>query len=516
MTGEGFMQFKSDLLLIIRLSIILMISMFCRLSFSQVPSEYLEARLEKKVFKIVRAYDELAVAVVKVSYSRQAQVKLPASPFIISNKFIQEQPEKVRSILITIISVLDISDGVKKIISDSTTIDGVVPKIEFKEFPKGFLPQNEKVDYDKLVDKLIAGWWSRVEERSPAIIGGSAFIGFVILFFGIMAILSGRKRLNIMDKSIKSLVGAIQDSGGSGGGGAGLAASYSSQLSPGLAPLDQRAGEAADEVSAYLNELSMEGLIALLMDCYWSREDSYAAFVWNRLKLERREAILGSMQDLDEYILFLSGISEVDRGYASDPYFITPLAINESDNVSLTEAIRSEPSLLNRISSIRLQYLDLSASERISLRKDAEGLDAGLASPRLEKSEPRDLRRKMVIKVNSIEEEQRLASMDEIDLETKEEVQTLIWAEGLSDPDLESILNQFSARDLAEAWVGPEDLLSKFSKMLPLRKLQLLENYLKKDPGSRNSQSYLAMHKMIVAYLRQAEHPEVREQVSAA
>ena len=66
MTGGGFMQFKSDLLLIIRLSIILMISMFCRLSFSQVPSEYLEARLEEKVFKIVRAYDELAVAVVKV------------------------------------------------------------------------------------------------------------------------------------------------------------------------------------------------------------------------------------------------------------------------------------------------------------------------------------------------------------------------------------------------------------------------------------------------------------------
>ncbi|MNL84237.1 hypothetical protein D3C87_2121440 [compost metagenome] len=55
------------------------------------------------------------------------------------------------------------------------------------------------------------------------------------------------------------------------------------------------------------------------------------------------------------------------------------------------------------------------------------------------------------------------------------------------------VLARFDARTLAEAWIGPTEVLQSLESHLPEKKLKLLNNYRQKTAPSRHSPVFSAL-----------------------
>ena len=69
-------------------------------------------------------------------------------------------------------------------------------------------------------------------------------------------------------------------------------------------------------------------------------------------------------------------------------------------------------------------------------------------------------------------------------------VKTLAWLALKSPEEIKAVLSQFDTRSLAEAWVGPEEVLKALEAHLPEKKLKLLLVYKEKSNPSRNNDVY--------------------------
>jgi len=256
-------------------------------------------------------------------------------------------------------------------------------------------------------------------------------------------------------------------------------------------------------------EFPETALLALLTDCYWSAKDGYGAFIWNHISVVQKQKLLEQhVPFLEDYAKFLSQrVAEaVDLALEQDPAYLHPLAIFHLDNEGVTDLIKKHPGLLRSLSFLRVQSLKLGIAERIALgQKGSRDRSSGSTDlKRMAPSLPRVLPERLGLRLQNLEQEQELLDLPNLTFEVMSEVPSLGWLLRVPQETAAQILGEYSARDLASAWVAPEPVLRALGALLPDKKRQLLESYRTRLTPTRHGAVALAIHKRVLGVLEGA------------
>ena len=450
--------------------------------------------MEDRITKIMEGYDPKALVLVSVE-PEQEKTSLPGTPFIVSNTDVQDKLGKkaIKAIKVSLYTELQtLPSELKEVIELSTQDIGPKPTIDLNPLPSGY-KDRQAVVIESVKDEVLGLFGDQARLGLYGVILVVAVIFLSMFILALLLVFAVRKNIKKMETSMASLISAVQDSAPSSGGPAMSAGPSQNSQGP--------ASGSSDGENDLFSELSEASLMAMLTDCYWGEHDAYAAFIWARIPYTKKKLILEKIEFLEDYASFLTQVGEIDLALAQEPAYLNPLDILDVDNDTITEAVRENPGIINMLPTLRRDKLSLGAIERIEINRNADG-EKVEQFPKLSSGPHRILKRISQIKVNSVDEEQQLLEMKDMDLDTKESIPSLIWMNDLSEDEIEQVLRPFNARDLAGAWIGPEETLEKMKHVLPPRKRELLESYIGEGLGSRDSTIYQEIHKASIALLR--------------
>lgn len=245
-----------------------------------------------------------------------------------------------------------------------------------------------------------------------------------------------------------------------------------------------------------IKALPLSGFEALFIDCYWSSCDDYSAFVWSDANNEQKKHVIENYPFLKEYIKYISKVEQIDRGYAVDAYYLSALDINHIDNEALTELIRKTPALFKVISTIRKENLYLTIEEQIAMSKHNLAVVPNIDFSKIPESSQRQVKAIEMVVIRDVKEEELIIQNQKLTTEEMELIPTLGWFKYLNTEQTQEILQKFSARDIASAWIGPDSVLSELKKLMPEKKQKLLTDYLATIKASRYSQAFKKLHKL--------------------
>jgi len=462
--------------------------------------------LESRIAPIIRAIDPAALVFVRVKTVIKDSAPLPGTPFVVQDLTLKDatgdiQIEKVEINILTrkpkfsktITSLIhEISDGLGP-------VDLRVQKLPTELRPKAEAPPKPPPAPPKRAPGFLP--WLVESLRDPMA------IPIAFLAFGLMMLISfqwGTFRLGRVVKSgLASLATSVENGGASSAavstamaGGSAAGAEATSSLSAG--------GSGSDAASDLLAGLPAEGLVAILADCYWCEYDAYAAYLWKRIPVEKRKDLLLQVDFLSEYAAYLTGMREQTLGAEQEPCYLQPLPIWHIDNATLTGVVRSNPQLRFRISSLRVARLALQPRERVDIIRSGIS-SAPMALPDFKgfpASAKRQLKMRTEIPLNTVAEEKEIMALPNLSIDIMESVPSLAWLAGLPEAVVREVLGGFTARDLAAAWVGPEEILTKLAGFLPEKKQAMLKSYSSQVVPSRNSPVFRTLHQRSIALLR--------------
>lgn len=253
-----------------------------------------------------------------------------------------------------------------------------------------------------------------------------------------------------------------------------------------------------------LKDFTFEGVLAILTDCYWSENDPYASYIWKRIPLELKHSLVKKVSFLEEYAKYISTLEEKNLGYEQDPYYLAPIPVFHINNRILTELIREYPALFGLISDLRKESLTLSLKERIIITEIDWGEDIEIPDfTKIEPSPIRYIKNNTKLTISSIDEEIEVLEMENFPIELMEQIPTLAWLAFLDDNRISKIMQKFSARELAKAWIGPEEILERLLEILPGRKQDLLQSYKETIIPSRESYVFRTLHRESIKVFRE-------------
>jgi hypothetical protein len=340
-------------------------------------------------------------------------------------------------------------------------------------------------DIRKMQDRLAR--WAIIVLIAVVVIA-LAVIGMVVTF-----LTQSQRRNQLLQWGIGKLAESIETASGGGGGRAEtLAESRPAPVEAAAAMMDAR-GDA-------LAEFEDAGLLALMTDCYWSEKDGSAAWLWQRIPMARRKALIAKAAPLADYARMIAAVAPEECSYPQDPYYLDPLPLAQVSNADLVELVRQAPAIFPRLSRVRREALPLTMKEKLTLSQGVAGELPSLAG--LKASALRVLKQAASISVRSVEEERELLDLG-VDLAAMETIPSLIWLKRLKNMEAQAILNRFSARELAQAWIGPADVLSHLEALIPEKKRQLFNNYRQKTKPTRTAPAFLALHRATLDALRE-------------
>ncbi len=247
-----------------------------------------------------------------------------------------------------------------------------------------------------------------------------------------------------------------------------------------------------------------EQLAAMISDCYWCERDDYAAYLWRYSSAKDQKALIGKIDYMAEYGAYLAGIEPMDLGLESDPAYgaATPISIYHLNNEEITMLARRYPALVDRLSKMRHEHLKLSLIDRLEIQESAGKKKATVLPDfaELPSSPRRVLKNRIQLFVANADEERRLIQTKNLPPEIQAEVPTLGWLAKLPDAAIAEILAPFSPRELATAWIGPEEVLAHLERALPDRKREMMRSYRQKMAPSRTSPTFKALHAKSIEY----------------
>jgi hypothetical protein len=259
------------------------------------------------------------------------------------------------------------------------------------------------------------------------------------------------------------------------------------------------------------NEFSDESLLAVLSDAYWCGQDQFAAAYWQKIPVGRKQALLSRWPYGQDYVAYLAELEGEAANWDQHPYYLNPQPLDAVDNEAVVELTRKHAWLAGALSPMRLSSLPLSADEILALQQRSGKSDGErLVRDNLPKSAPRSIAHGVRIASRSNEDDQRLMGRSNANIDEIRQVVSLAWAVRLDQDSLKGILQKFTAYDLAQAWVGPGDLLAKFENSLPEKKLRMVKTYVERGIASRQSPAYMQLHDDIIAALDKGNASEGR------
>jgi hypothetical protein len=256
-----------------------------------------------------------------------------------------------------------------------------------------------------------------------------------------------------------------------------------------------------------ISDLPKNGALELLKDCYWSHSDNYAAYIWRRLKKSDAKDILDSDKELVAYGRYLANLPEVDHGFHKDSYYLNPLPLSKFSNEDLRRTIGKSLELISHLSPIRMRNLKLSAIEKVKIVESKESDPKKLAdlTATMKSSEPRRLPSSFTIEVQTIDDEKDLMAQSGLSFQIKEQAVSWIWSKDVEDKKLEEIFKDYSAQDLALAWVGPDEILERLKTLVPEKKFGLMQSYMEKARPNRHSPVFKEIHRRILDSQREVD-----------
>lgn len=249
---------------------------------------------------------------------------------------------------------------------------------------------------------------------------------------------------------------------------------------------------------------SDECFTALLSDCYWCQEDTYAAFVWSRIPVSQKRSVVGGTTFLRQYVENLTGKKESDLKLLDHPYYLAPLAVNHMDNHALTEMVKKHPGLLAKVSPMRSQHLALTAVDKVRLELVSDSKDGNLfPDPKtFPAGKERMFPRNSMIVLSSVDEEATLVRMKGISNDLKSRIPSLAWLAELSDKKRTEILDSLTNEELAMAWVGPKEVLERLKNSLSVERRAELSVWLNRVTPNRESTGFKKLHAFAVNQLK--------------
>lgn len=460
----------------------------------------LEAQIESRVLKILKGYDELALAFATVKYDT-TQRSLPATPFVIQdNKLTKDFNYTLQAINITVYSKLNpMPQEVSAMVQDAVADLGVRPSLNYKALPQDFGNNLQPVDpetgeanvnqtFNLKADDIrttLEAHNQKMDNMIYALGGIFAALGLFVVF----GFVTNSRNRKILQAGLSKISSSVEESGG--GGGQVIDMPQMDQARDQGRPQALSSGD-KDNIATY----SDDALVAMLTDCYWGHYDTFGSFIWRRIPVSRRAEILTKVELLEEYVHFLSGMDEQNLGFDQDPYYLNPLPIGHLDNDALTEAVRNDPGLFVKLPVMRVDSLSLGVKERLKLMSSI-GKFEEFTMPDFQTqsdSQHRVLKKHKKFILNSIKEESEILAMEGLDPFVCRDIPTLGFLAKLDEEKIFPILEGLSAQELAMAWIGPEDVLEKLMSVLPEKKGKLVEAYLEKIKPSRNSRPFQVLN----------------------
>lgn len=460
-------------------------------------AQVVEDSIQKKIHQIVSAYDPRAVIFVNAQI-RQSELTLPSTPFVyrglsIFNEEQSIQLQKIDAKIYTEKAMLP--EPVLAMLKLALKSYSVEPQIEVLPLPEELF-RSEHVE-SRAGTEMANAW---IHNRWVQILLVS-----LLLAFGLIPALSSFYNRRNNTQLVQHLESVIQRT----------IENFSESTNSSIGKSDPSVGQNLNRNSSVAGSssqsisLSAEGFRSLLMDCYWNSLDSYATFVWQNTPIEIRGSLLSTAPGFVDYVRFFSDLEPVNLGYHDDPTYLRPLPISHLNQASVSRWAQTNTKHIQNLSRIRFEHLEISAKEKIRLLGATDTEDhgsAGLDASIFEKMPPSPSRQFQVAMPMAIkdvaEEKELLASVKGLSAQAKARVVSLGWLLEIPKENAQAILQNFTARDLASAWVGPEEVLVRLETYLPERKLRLLKDYIKTSEPSRKSRAFQAIHAQVVPHLK--------------
>jgi len=465
--------------------------------------------LKERITSIIKAFDPQAHVFVKIE-SKKITAKLPMTPFTLNQLNLSDNEGKlqIKSIEINILSAKnELPINVREIVQELAAEFDVQPRINFRTLPEELI----KVEKDKLAGVVkLPSWLQWAEEYFPKdnsvpvhqVLIGLGISGLLLLLAFMWAlnnwvVIRGLSRS--MHNDVGNLVSAIEQTGAMGQAQMGDV-DLPGEAARGLSPVS---GE-----ESMVKSLPYNSIAALLTDCYWSNQDQYAAFIWMQISISMKEKLMDDMSFLMNYVSYLTSFEGVNLGHEQDPYYLNPLKISHIDNNALTELTLGNPVLIKKLPPIRLNFLNLKISQRIALTQQANEGDISEVPDfaKIEESEHREIKKREMYKIKDFEEEMEVLHATykkESVLDIISSVASLGWITMLPTERATDILHNYNARQLASAWMGPDEILDKLGSYMNKDKLDLVISYAQRMNPSRDVQVFRMLHEAAVSYIKQ-------------
>ncbi len=451
--------------------------------------------VEERVNALVRLYDPQGFSIVTIKLKMEAE-PLPGSPFLFEDYTLPGDDridiESIDARLITRLETMP--DDAVSLVRESLLPFAATIRVSVKQV------QPPKIE--TTIPEMRISYPEGKSWLSPLLstLSGQALLGafFLLVFTAVIALWrlgQGMERgAGNLAGSLTQGLGALKDSlqdGGLGGGSSETAMTFASS------------GTSSSNSGSAILTMSNESCLSLLSDCYWCGKDEYAAFLWEQFGIAQRLSVIAAWPALERYVRNFQSVTPRDLGLHTDVNYLNPLPFFRQNNAALTEIARKAPALLSKLSPLRSETLLLGVQERLDLQAKSGSGDAIPDFKTMAPSPERSLRAFSKIRLSTESGENEAIALRELPVEAKEQFITLAWMVQLPKEKVSGILESFTARDLALAWVGPAPLLAYLSDCVSPKKKDLVESYRKTVVPSRDSEAFHRLHRLSMDAFRQ-------------
>lgn len=471
----------------------------------------LETQLEARVQSIVDKVDRHAIVQVHVSIKKVTSA-LPGvwaqdaatTPVANDGSLSMDGIDKIEVRIIS--QVEEVPAWIKDEVKKATTFGSV--RVEAKyEKAKGTVTSDERSESianaikgfgKEMTDGLLQSKGGEANQDvgngiKLALWGIAGGLLLAMLFVSAAVFMLGRKIESSFFRVVDEKLGPLlQSAGGGGSRRSSEARDVSSPASNQVlnAPAQRLSG--GNEGGEFA-QMSNDALYALVVDCYWTNTDGYAHYIWTELNMKQREFLLSHAEfgkELFRYFTFVRQFPVESLDYHRDVRYLEPSTVfSKVNQKELATYIQAHPAHASLVTPLRWDLLPLSLSERMkmtnSMNTAVEAKPAAAQS--LKPSTLRDLPRKLEVKTLTADDEKFLwENPATVPANLRSGLKTLAWLAMAPLDYRQSVLSEVDARDLAEAWTGPEAVLAKLQEAVPAKKFEMVQFFMKEEKPDRD------------------------------
>jgi len=438
----------------------------------------LEQTLQERLQNTFKMFDDSAKIVVKLEFDSY-QGSLPGMNLSENEKISPEKIElnDIKKIHIDIYSSLEaIPEGAQDALNKAVPIENKKNvNINFNKVDQKFVKLSKAIEVKDLFEVAEKTSWAFAK-----VMGLLFVLGFAGTFFVSNSI--SKRRSQELKEQIKVLATAVSEGGG------GSAPRATPAFTPSMSQDQNFAPAPSKNQNALLESLSAASLREIFADCYWCENDGYANWLWKNITNTQKKELADELPFIKEYSLSFVSVPARTASHHEHPYYMDPANLSQISQKDLTETVKKDIGLWHMISPMRKENMKMSFNEKLKAtqsKPSTTGFTAKIKSPY------RTLSATPTWGELTINDETAIFNNPAMVPEAlRKHVKTLAWLALKSPETIKATLAQFDTRSLAEAWVGPEEVLKTLETHLPEKKLKLLLVYKDKSNPSRNSDVY--------------------------